>query len=337
MPESLPRKKGFAGDASYVFTVLFGVTRARRELAAARAATGAERQRRDDRVGAMAREAIADDELALATVQAAREALGDLEDARSRRAGAVAAADAEISTIRHDRSRDSKEHQAAITTLEAELAQIATTLEPLERDAARVRKQAAAHRSTLAAIDQKIAAATASLVSVKVRIDHATVQADLASLRADRQGIEREEPAIAAELHALEPKIASVLAARKDAEHKIRMAREAETEAGHRADERIAAVIAQRTVEERAVHDADRERDAALRALGEDLCAERPAALRSRLDVIDEHDVVIATRERRAVELGELIGGVDRRAMARGFAVWLALLAAVAVVVYLVV
>ena len=92
-----------------------------------------------------------------------------------------------------------------------------------------------------------------------------------------------------------------------------------------RTAEKITAARARKAVEERAKGELEREQEDALRGLGEKLNVERPLDLLPRLKPIEEHEVAIATLERRRVELGELVAGVDRWAFARGL-LWIALL-----------
>ena len=67
-----------------------------------------------------------------------------------------------------------------------------------------------------------------------------------------------------------------------------------------------------------------------LAALGEQLAEERPAELAMPLRSIEQHDVAIATFDRRHLELSELVRSVDRWAVARGVLWLLALAVAVA-------
>ncbi|HTM19187.1 MAG TPA: hypothetical protein VL172_01725, partial [Kofleriaceae bacterium] len=203
---------------------------------------------------------------------------------------------------------------------------------------AAARKKATALHENLATLDRKIADKKSSLVSIKgPRTDPQSLEAELAALRAEREGVAREEPEIAAELDDLEPKVASVQSARADADKRIATLRTEDQETRVRTDEKLHAVRARKAVEDRAVADADRDRDRALRELGERIAVERPPALTGRLRPIDTHDAAIAVLERRAVELAELVGGVDRAKLARGIAVLAtAVLAVTALAVWLV-
>jgi predicted nucleic acid-binding Zn-ribbon protein len=331
-PQVLPRRRGPIGDVGYVVRVLFKVTEARRELATVNRQIEAEREAREARLIKVARQAIADGDLELPVVERARDELAELEDARAVRAGASAAAEAEISTMQRRRSDESANHLDQVQALEGELADIRQRLEPLEKQAQKARNKAADLHDTLEAIDKKIAAARSSLVAVKGSADPAAVEAEIASLRGEREAVAAEEPPLAAELDDLEPQIAALHAAQRESEKAIADIRERETSAEVRVAEEVEAVRARKAVEDRAVAEADRERDGALLRLGEALAVERPPEVTQLLRPVDEHDLSIATLERRALELSELVGGVDRAAVIRGS---LLILAAVAAVVAL--
>lgn len=143
-------------------------------------------------------------------------------------------------------------------------------------------------------------------------------------MRAEREEFAREEPAIASELDDLEPAIASLGSARGDARARATRLESAEQAAVVRTAEKLTAARARKAVEERARGELEREQEEALRGLGEKLNVERPLDLLQRLKPIEEHEVAIATLERRRVELGELVAGVDRWAFARGL-LWIAL------------
>ena len=137
-------------------------------------------------------------------------------------------------------------------------------------------------------------------------------------MRAEREEVAREEPTIASELDDLEPAIASLTSARADAAAKVAKLEADEEAAIVRTAEKLTAARARKAVEERARLELERDQEEALRALGERLNVERPRDLLLRLKPIEEHEVAIATLERRRVELGELVAGVDRWAFARG-------------------
>ncbi len=328
---TLPRRPGVAGLLAYVFTAWRGVRRARKELAAVDAELASLKAARAERLAELGRAAVADDRFDQTAVRTSRDELADIEERRSRHAGAAAASDAELEAIEREREREHHRLAREIEADEAEVARLDAELAPLEREAAATRKRAAELKDTLASIDRKMSAAQASLVSVKGQAaDRAAVEAELASLRADRQAVARDEPAIAAALDALLPRIAALTAERAAATERVAAARRGQEQARARAADRVAAVEARRKVEARAVAEAQGDRDRALVELGERLYADRPRDLTRRLDAVEQRDVAIATAERRAIELRELIASVDLGAVWRGAALWLLLLGAAA-------
>jgi predicted nucleic acid-binding Zn-ribbon protein len=336
-PAALPRKRGLVGDVRYVFTALAGVTSARKELAEVQAHIDDEHGERDLRLLALAKQVVADATTHAPWVDDARDLLGRIEEARSQRAGAAAAAEAEIDSIKRSHDDEATTRSEALGKAEKELAQLTSRLEPLERQAAAARKKATALHATLAELDKKITATKGKLVSVKgPRTDPQSIEAELAALRAEREGVAREEPEIAAELDDVEPKVASLQAARTEAEKRIASLRREAEDTRVRTEEKLTAIRARKAVEDRGVADADRDRDGALRELGERVAVERPDAFATRLRPIDTHDAAIATLERRALELSELVGGIDRGALFRGIAMLaLATLAVVGLLVWL--
>jgi hypothetical protein len=335
---TLPRAKGVLGDLRYVLTVISGVRRAKQDLIEVEDEITTLKADRASRLADLGRSAISDDRFDQTAVRSSRDVLYDIEDRRSRHAGAAAAADAELDAIERAREADVRKAADEIAAAEKDIARLDEELGPLERDAAAARKRAAQVKSTLASIDSRITAAKASLVSVKgPQKDPGAIEAELATLRADRQAVSRDEPAIAAELDGLLPRIASLQAARADAAARITAARNLEIEAKGRSTDQVAAVQARRRVESRAAADAKTASERALIELGERLYVERPDDLTIRLGAVDKQDVAIATAQRKAIELRELIGSVERGALLRGAAYWLLLLAAVTALVLLLV
>jgi len=328
------RRKGLVGDLRYVFTAWFGVRRARRELVTVDAEITSQKTARATRLADLGRAAISDDRFDQTAVRTSRDQLMDLEDVRSRHAGAAAAADAELDAIERARTSELNRLGGEIEVAEAEIVRLDAELAPLERDAAAARKRAGKVKETLASIDARVAAAKASLVSVKgPKHDPVAIEADLATLSADRQAVARDEPAIVAELDGLLPRIASLQAARSDAQARITAARAGEIEATSRAVEQVAAVQARRRVEDRAAAAARTAGDKALVELGERLYSERPDDLTIALKSVERQDLELATVQRRGIELRELVGSVERGAVARGIFWWLLILLAVAAAV----
>jgi DNA repair exonuclease SbcCD ATPase subunit len=319
---SLPRQRGLGGDVRYVATAVFGVARSKRELARVEGELTAAAARRRKRLIELAAQVLADDEVRHRGVAEARERLAELEDERARQAGQGAAADTEAAAARRDHADDLKRLNADIVAIEAELAEIATRLAPLERDAAAARKKALEVQNTLARIGAKIDSTKASLVSVKgPRGDRAAVEAELATLNADRTAVQRDEPKIAAELDALLPRIAELESRRGAARTRLDQARADLTSTAELLQERLGVVGAHQKVIERALATTQTARDHALAELGETLAIDRPRALARDLADLDELEVAIATDERRVMELREVLGSVDRKAVARGVAV----------------
>lgn len=335
---TLPRRSGVLGDVVYVYTATVGVTGARRELAAIDTKLESEKEARDRRLVELARHAIGDSSVTSSSLDAGREHLVDLEDQRSRRAGQVAASDEEIAQTQRERDDERERRKKRITALRRQIEEITEKLEPIERKAGAARRKATRLTDHLAELDRRLTREEARLIAAESesKADAAEVEALIASLRAERESVAEEEPALAAELDDLEPMIAGLCAQRSDAEAEVTRLEKAEVDAGVRVEEIATALRARRAVEQRAESDLARRQEDALRALGERLNVERPAALIPRLRPIEEHEVAIATLERRRVELSELVKGVDRWALVRGV-VWQLLLAAAigAVVVWI--
>lgn len=334
---SLPRRRGLGGDIGYVWTVLFGVTRSRRELQKLEAQLAVQRAKRKKRLVELAARVLADDDQQLPGVAAAREGLATIEEERARQAGQAAAAETEAAAARRDHENDTKRLNGDITAIDAELAELDKKLVPLERDAQGARKKATELQATLDRIARKIASTEASLVTVKgARADRAAVEAELATLKADRVAVQRDEPAIAAELDALLPRIAELEARRTAARERLEATRTDLSASAERLVERLGVVGAHQKVIDRALAESQTARDRALAELGERLVIDRPRSLGRDLADIDAIDVDIAGDERRIMELHELLGSIHKGALARGIAVMAAgVLAVVALAVWL--
>lgn len=338
VPPRLRRTPGVLGDLTYVFTVVRDVRRARKELLEVEDEITTLKADRASRLADLGRAAVADDRFDQTAIRNSRDRLVDIEERRSRHAGAAAAADAELDAIERERESALRAASGQIESGEEEIAKLDAQIAPLEREAAAARRRAAQVKDTLASIDARIAAARASLVAVKgPHRDSASVEAELASLKADREAVQRDEPAIAADLDRLLPRIASLESARDAARQRIAEARAAEIDARARASEKVAAVQARRRVESRAAADAKSASERALIELGERLYVERPGDLTLRLAAVDKQDVAIATAQRRAIELRELLGSVEKGALARGIGLWLLLVTIVVTAILIVV
>jgi hypothetical protein len=335
--KSVPRHRGVLGDARYVFAALFGVAKARRELAEIETELIRERRERDERLIALARHVIGDDKATWSSVEQARDTIGTIEEQRSVHAGAIAGADEELTGLEKAREQAHRASVEEDNRLETELKAIETKLAPLEKAALAVRKKITVMKTAADDLEKRVRAEERKLVSVNKKSDPAAIEAQLASVRAERESVLSEEPELAAELDDLEPKIAALQASRREAEKARAAAREKDQKDAERTAERIRAIEARRQVENNAVEDADRERDRALLALGERLDVDRPERIADKLRGADEHAMAIATLERKQIELRELVDGVDRAAFWRGIA-WMSLvLIAVGALVWLLV
>jgi chromosome segregation ATPase len=265
-----------------------------------------------------------------------REQLQAIEDERSKHAGAVAAADAELERVRRDREAKVKQHASELAAIDTELAELAKKLDPLEKEAAAARRRGQELRESLQRVDKKISETEALLSSVKAeKLDKAAIQADIATYKADRLAVLRDEPVIAAELDALEPRIAAIEASRSELRKKRGELEKAEVDDQRRTAELLEAIGAKRKVVERAAADAESARDHALFQLGERLYVDRPNVLAAQLSPIDQIDLELGEGDRRIMELREIISNVDKAKLARGTAMIVLALAALGAVAYL--
>ncbi|HUS66914.1 MAG TPA: hypothetical protein VMZ28_20390, partial [Kofleriaceae bacterium] len=325
VPPTFARREGVLGDMLYVYTAVFGVAGSRRELAAVERKLAAEKQARAGRLADLARLALSETEIESDTMRRGRDELYEIEESRSRRAGAVAAIEEEIAALERERAEEHTRNQRQIETLRRELADTTEKLEPLERRAQAARRKATRLAESLTDLDRRLTRQETQLREKRPGFDDtAELEASIASLRAERQSVAHEEPTIAADLADLEPVIANLTATRTEAEARVQRLEREEREAAVRIAEMVTALRAKRAVEERAEAALERDQEEAALALGERLSVERPPELMTRLRAIDEHDLSMATLERRHVELGELVRGVDRWALMRGV-LWLTL------------
>jgi len=256
----------------------------------------------------------------------AREQLTEIEERRAQHAGVTAAAEEEIAAVRRDHAAEEQRRHADIAALEAELARVTERLAPLARDLATARRAAADLKGTLAHLDAKIAAVEMRAAN-KPRADAAS--AELAALQSERVAVAGDEPVLAVELDALTPRVASLEASRDDLHALLARARDEHRDASRRSDEIIAALVARKVVEDRAVAEGEADRRRALQGLGERLHADRPDDLRFELAAIDDRDLALAQKQRRVMELREILSSIDRAALARGAFVVLVVIASV--------
>jgi hypothetical protein len=327
---SLPRRRGIAGDLLYIATVVAGLRRARRELAALTARQTTRQQSRRHHLITLGRAAVTADGFDHAELPAAREQLASIEEERSQHAGHVVAADAELARVRRDREAKAKQYAEDIARLDGELAALRKKLEPLEKEVTAAKKRGVDLHEALRRIDAKIAATEASLSSPRAaKLDRAEVQAEIATLKADRKAIQSDEPVIAGQLDALSPRVAALEAARGEAERKRAELEAAEHDDQRRVEELLVAIGAKRKVVDRAAADAEALRDKVLFKLGERLYVDRPAGLTAEFAPIDEIDLELGSTDRRIMELREILASVDRWKLARGIALLVVLLGAI--------
>ncbi len=326
---ALRRKRGLAGDVRYVFTVLFGVRASKRELAELEHRQGLRQTSRRRHLITLGRTAVITDSFDHPALGKGREQLQAIEDERSKHAGAVAASDAELERVRRDRDAKAKQYIADLSATDAELAELAKKLEPLEKEAATTRKRAQELRESLQRIEKKIADSESLLNSVRAeKLDKAGIEADIATFKADRHAVLRDEPVIAAELDALNPRIAAMEATRTELKKKRAELEKSEQDDQRRTSELLEAIGAKRKVVERAAADAETARDQALFELGDRLYVDRPQALTAQLSPIDQIDLELGEGDRRMMELREIISNVDRAKLARGAAMIIVAVAA---------
>lgn len=318
---ALRRQRGLLGDVRYVFTALFGVRRAKGELADLERKQALRSSERRKYLVTLGRAAVVTDSFDHPQLGKARDALQRIEEERGRHSGAVAASDAELERVRRDREAKAKAYAEATAKTDADLAELAKKLEPLEKEGAGVRKRAAELRDSLGRIERKIAETEALLTSVKAeKLDKAAIHSDIATFKADKLAVLRDEPAIAAELDALNPRIASIEANRAELLKKKQDLDKSEKADQGRTLELLDAIGAKRKVVERAAVEAEQARDAALFELGDRLYVDRPKLLANLLSPIDQIDLELGEGERRSMELREILSNIDKAKFARGAA-----------------
>ncbi|MEM9491298.1 MAG: hypothetical protein AAGC55_19280, partial [Myxococcota bacterium] len=331
--DKLPRKRGLFGDIRYVFTVMHGVSAVRGELGEVRVQLDEERGRRDDQLLTMAGQAITDAALDSPVVRETRDRLAAIEEARCRMADALDAAEIDITA--RTRARNEAEQTVAgdLTALEARDARLAAELAPLEQRSARLERKVEELRGTLGALEEQLRRMQARVTAA--RGEATTMQAQLASLRAERDAVARDQPVITAERSKLAPQLARLRRERAQLRSQIDELRQKVSVAQAEADTAIAQLIGHRDRLQQDLLRAEQDRLATLRAMGEKLCLERPERLALKLRAVDHHDVIIATLERRALDLGDLVRGVDLSKLLRGLFMLIAAVALPFIAVWL--
>ena len=317
---ALRRQRGWFGDVRYVATVLLGVRRSRRELGELELKQQARQTERERYLVTLGRTAVITDGLHHPALGPARERLGDVEDERGRHRSSVIAADEELQRVTRDRETKAKQYVTDLAAVDAELAELARRLEPLQKDQVSVTRRAADLRETLRRIDTQIQETTQSLVAVRSKKDPVAIQAELATLKADREATKRDEPKLAQELDSLSPRIAALEAKRTESTKRRGELLKSEEDDKGRTEELLAAIGAKRKVMDRAANDAEALRDKILFELGERLYVDRPGELGPQLAPIDAIDVELGSADRRVMELREILSSIDRKKLVRGIA-----------------
>jgi predicted nucleic acid-binding Zn-ribbon protein len=326
----LHRTRGVGGDMRYVLTAIFGLRRARRELAALDAKEATLQQSRRRHLITLGRTAITAEGFEHAALGRARRQLAEIEEERAKHTAQVSATDAEQKRVTRDREDKAKQHATELAAIDAELAELAKKIEPLEKEIAGVTRRAADLRAAVRRIDEKIAFTEASLSAVKTQEeDRASIQAEIASLKADRKQAKKDEPELASALDALHPKLAKLEASRTDARRRREDLEQAERDDQRRTEEMLAAIGAKRKVLDRAAGDAETARDKITFELGELLYVDRPESMAPELSPIDAIDVELGTVDRRTMELREIFSSVDRWKLVRGAVLWILLFGAI--------
>lgn len=324
----LQRRRGVGGDMRYVLTTIFGLRRARRELAGLEAKEATLQQSRRRHLMTLGRTAVGSDGFEHAALDGARARLAAIEEEQASHTAQVAAADAELQRVTRDRQDQARQHATDLAAIEAELAEIAKKLEPLEKENAGVTRRAATLRDALRRLDEKLAFTEARLTSAESDDARAAIQAEIASIRAERKAVREDEPELAAALDSLHPRIAKLEAARAEARRRRGELEQDEGDDQRRTEEVLAAIGARRKVLDRAASDAEAARDKILFELGERLYVDRPETMSPELSPIDAIDVELGTVDRRTMELREILQSVDRWKLVRGVGLWILLLAA---------
>ncbi len=321
LPTEIPERRGLLGAISYAVSASMSLRSCRRELDTVEGKLKKERDERRERLMELARHAIADPDVDASLVMRARDILNEIEDRRSRKAGLVAASETEIEAVQAERACAEAKHREDLAAVDREMADLMAELQPLERKLAETRNRGGELKAQIRLIDDRIRKVEADLVAARGATSAPVeLEADLAALRAERHAVAAEEPELSRVITELEPEIAGVKASRAELTVRRDELLVAEKESRIRAEEKISAIRARRTVDDREVADVGRERNSALRELGETLHAERLPLLQPRLRGVDQHDEAIATLERRAIELKDKILRVDRATMWRGYA-----------------
>jgi predicted nucleic acid-binding Zn-ribbon protein len=333
-PASLPRALGIWGDMRYVFAVMFGLRRIKVELAETESEIEAEKRSRDKQLAELARLAIADESVTTPAVEEGREKLMELEGARSKKAGAAAAAEEAIGAIVRERDKVAAERTESVAGFEAEVAGLGAEIEPLEKKRADLHKSVREFKLKVDAFDKKIEVHEGKLDSDDPS-EVVEAEAAIASLRAERETIAAEEPILATQLQEIEPKLRDLMARRGELSKKISRLKRAEDESVVRTEERVAAVRAHKLVVDRAAKDMSREQNELLTDLGQVLYDDPPPPVVRLALPLKERVVTLARLKDRAVALREERASIEALPLIRGAAIWVLILGAIGAGVFL--
>lgn len=324
----LPRYHGWFGDVRYVFTVSFGATRTRRELARLAAAKFQRNVARQRAFVALGSRAIASDandpaialartatENAMAQARKAEQELRENEKARS-------AATAVLHEARSTAAADIATHRAQVVEYTAKLG-------PVEKEFNAARRAAADLKHEMARFEQRIAAAEVTLAAGRADpTARAKLQAECEQLRQQLAVVASEEAPIATKLDGLTPRVAGLQAELARATAAISAAQAKEQAANERAAEQLAALDAQKKVLTRAAAEATTVDTELREALGEHLWLD--VQWHATMPELTELEIQGAEADRHEMELRELLATIDRWKLARGLAALLGFSALVA-------
>ena len=315
--EPLPTRPGVWGDVRYLFTVAVGVLRVRRERKAQRATLRREKADRRARVLSLARTAVADPDIEITAVKAAREEVAKIEDDRAQKAGAAAAAEAAVTKLTRERHDAAESARGQIEKLDTELVEVLRKLEPLDVREVELVGQRDALIANLEEVRGKIETERKKLERCATS-DRPAIEAGIAALRADEDAVAHDQPAVEAALTELMPGLELLRDQRDRLQKELTRVKASDAEDAARTAESVDTLTAEQRDREQAAQARDNLRDATLYELGEALCHERPPALEPLLKHIDHHDAAIGTFERRLFELEAVMDAIDRWKLVRG-------------------
>ena len=335
-PASLERHPGVWGDMRYVGTVVFGRSQLRRNLRETEMEIEAEKRSRDKELTELARLAVTDESLTTPLIEEARDRLVELEEVRSREAGAAAAAEQAIGSILAERDKVKDTRAKEVIKLEDEITAIEERLAPLEKKRQSIGKRARGLVDQLESFDHKIAAKGRQAGENEDPAEAGAAEAALAGLRAEREVVARAQPELATELSEVDPEIRDLKAEKGELAKAANKLRRAEDESIVRSEEKVVAVRAHKTVVDRAAADRTREQNDLLREVGELLFQQPPQSIARLAKPLEERAAKLESLKADAVDSREKIDSVERWPLVRGLVIWLVIAAAIGAIVYFV-